>query len=110
MRISEWCSDVCSSDLKLAPCMRPAERTGQRHAGSPRIEQRVVAGIGIGLEDAVVAFEMPDGVLGAAIARIMEQRRRRIEATERPVVAHVGPYPGDKIGRESCRDRVCAYG
>src|SRR3546814_10454249 len=25
----------------------------------------------------------------------MEQRRRRIEATERPVVAHVGPYPGD---------------
>src|SRR3546814_17194571 len=36
---------------KLAPCMRPAERTGQRHAGSPRIEQRVVAGIGIGLEE-----------------------------------------------------------
>src|SRR3546814_5783825 len=95
---------------KRAPGMRPAERTGQRHAGAPRIEQRVVAGIVIGLEEAVVAFEMPDGVLGAAIARIMEQRRRRIEATERPVVAHVGPYPGDKIGRESCRDRVCAYG
>jgi hypothetical protein len=48
-------------------------------------------GISVGLKDAGVTGKMPCGVLGAAIARVEEHRRRRVRSGERPVVAHIRP-------------------
>ena len=40
-----------------------------------------------------VSGQMLLGMDAGAIGRVEEYRRRRIEATERAVVAHVGPQP-----------------
>src|SRR3546814_10273256 len=84
MRISDWSSDVCSSDLVAGPFRllhflllsiserdRPAER---RAMHQPPLRQRVIA---------------DREVLG------------------RDVVPH--HQIADKIGRASCRERVCQY-
>jgi hypothetical protein len=47
----------------------------------------------VGLQNAGVAGQMPLRMLARPIARGVEQRRRRILAAERPVVAHVDPDP-----------------
>ena len=39
--------------------------------------------------------EVPDRVLGAAVARVAEQGGRRCWPCERPVVADIGPEPRD---------------
>src|SRR3546814_2668727 len=97
MRISDWSSDVCSSDL-----LRP--------------------GIAIPIPDAVVdAIVIRDWIVEHAavepeIARLgLAHRREQREARD------IGVAPrGDErdlrieqfltIGRASCRDRVCQYG
>src|SRR3546814_17092714 len=88
MRISDWSSDVCSSDLLpveeragdgLEP--HPAERRrdrGRGLAGHPVVVEHV------GGELVVVQVDRAGGQVGAA--------------------AHRGP--GGQIGRASCRDRV----
>jgi hypothetical protein len=47
----------------------------------------------VGLQNAGVAGQMPLGMLARPIARGVKQRRRRILAAERPVIAHVDPNP-----------------
>src|SRR3546814_12997137 len=91
MRISDWSSDVCSSDLQraaplvegekngmlAAPCGGQRERQGQRGLSDPRSadEKRV------GSPPQATAEQFVD--LGIAARR--------------------------KIGRASCRERVCQY-
>src|SRR3546814_11361957 len=83
MRISDWSSDVCSSDLVA----------GQRIAESreqPRRQARLdVTGLRI------------EQVLPVAGARTQHCRSRRL-----PECAGVAV---DEIGRASCRARVCQY-
>jgi hypothetical protein len=38
---------------------------------------------------------MPVGVLAAAVARVEEQRCRRVGAGERPIVPDISPHPAD---------------
>src|SRR3546814_2961093 len=73
MRISDWSSDVCSSDL--AQPVAPADR------GHPA--QRIAKFSGVGDEVQLVALAPAVGV-----------HRQR---------------PPEKIGRASCRERVCQY-
>jgi hypothetical protein len=49
-------------------------------------------GASIGLEDPGIAGEMPVGVLAVAVARVEEQRGRRVGAGERPIVPDISPY------------------
>jgi hypothetical protein len=51
-----------------------------------------IAAKGGGLEDAVPVRQMLLGMLAAAIARGVEQRRWRVLAAERPVVAGGAPF------------------
>src|SRR3546814_14708287 len=111
MRISDWSSDVCSSDLlgkrrlrlhDLAdhPAVFPDENTYtrrivtqalQQHDLTPRIRLttnyletlKMLVGIGLGWS------VLPDSVIDDSIRRL--------------------PVP-EQIGRASCRERVCQYG
>src|SRR3546814_4894614 len=84
MRISDWSSDVCSSDFQLGGGIRPEDAAaGQDDRPFGRSEEG---------------------------ERLFDQRR--IAARPRPPVAVRCARPGDlglQIGRASCRERVCQY-
>src|SRR3546814_7994473 len=84
MRISDWSSDVCSSDLRVAIPVEPEP--------AHPVEDRVDRGLGgagaVGILDAqqeiaaVVAREQPVEQRGARAADLEETRRRRREARD----------------------------
>src|SRR3546814_10932841 len=82
MRISDWSSDVCSSDL----AGRPLGRLGDLEGLEPRRDV-----------DAVVGGRLLRERLGLGLHDVRQRRiTRLVEAQE--------------IGRASCRERVCQYG
>src|SRR3546814_10344487 len=88
MRISDWSSDVCSSDLlgtaKVEKARRRDPRTVDRHAVR---------------NDRHRLFEA-------------DRRRRGADPADRDRTAAQPDGAADnkaEIGRESCRDRVCPY-
>src|SRR3546814_16450474 len=101
MRISDWSSDVCSSDL-FPPADRQRTRrtrTTGRNGGTPadRDHTRKLTRVAV-----LVAVDLaPTDMVGR---------------TNKPVALHpldpfgggVVPYP-HQIGRASCRERVCQY-
>jgi len=76
---------------EVAPSMAPARRLGNRPRLAPAVVEIAEPGISIGLEDAGVPGKMPSGVLTVSVARVVEDRRRRVRSGERPVVAHIRP-------------------
>src|SRR3546814_17592829 len=80
MRISDWSSDVCSSDL----------------SGLARHEQ------------ADVVVELIGGSDGPALtlARETLKQGRHFVTANKAMIAHHGL---EQIGRASCRERVCQY-
>src|SRR3546814_9320225 len=82
MRISDWSSDVCSSDL--------------------------FDGVLCALRRGVAAVEegMQVDLLGAALGRQLGHGDQMILMA---VHATVGEQAEDEIGRASCRERVCQY-
>src|SRR3546814_7869791 len=81
MRISDWSSDVCSSDLRI-----------HRHARStPSMRAPMV----------------PTGI-GPAICSWISDHGR--EDPPSAIPAETGKRPPREIGRASCRERVCQYG
>src|SRR3546814_946932 len=81
MRISDWSSDVCSSDLLRQPPRDPAA-------------------------DAADALDRDAHALGAVGAQPFADRR-----LDAQIDAERGQRAGvAQIGRASCRERVCQYG
>src|SRR3546814_2511881 len=81
MRISDWSSDVCSSDLLLATRSQPAgdrRKAPRLHARSAPCLTRAAAGAGMKARTALFAGSVAFAVLAT-------------------------------IGRASCRERVCQY-
>src|SRR3546814_12435015 len=97
MRISDWSSDVCSSDLDdRAPAAGATARTGD-DAGGRGLGGRDLPGIGLPLragEDRDSAGR-PAGVV---------PHPPGLPDADRP-----GPDRGPEIGRASCRGRVGQY-
>src|SRR3546814_4846161 len=105
MRISDWSSDVCSSDLQQrehADRMLELERPADLLARRPEREQRAAeqqrgddgaGGIGEGFD------------LRAARVAARPRETERLEAEDRE-----DARPQVEIGRASCRERVCQYG
>src|SRR3546814_20596136 len=96
MRISDWSSDVCSSDL---------------HGLEGTLKDKQAAGACA--DDAKFADELGDMV---ELARTPNDRQRHAHAVahgpgEGEIIAahHAIPIDGidDEIGRASCRERVC---
>src|SRR3546814_6271168 len=90
MRISDWSSDVCSSDLRRQYAVTPEGRH-QRQTGlvvarlAHAMRKRLMDGGPVAAPQPVVVVEVRIA-LGACRARTMAQ-----------------------IGRASCRERVCQY-
>src|SRR3546814_1745414 len=96
MRISDWSSDVCSSDLSSMMAPTPATSAeGARFAigsgGSNRIRTAVLQ----------VLVNLLD--VGLPMAAATEAARLHIEGE---AVANI---EAAEIGRASCRERVCQY-
>src|SRR3546814_10329914 len=104
MRISDWSSDVCSSDL--------IPRTSQQQHNFPDMLPRLHArmgGSGLRQREAAVhyrsqfpfSYERPDGFFQLIRDHRLETYRARAEG---------GPGQGQppaQIGRASCRESVC---
>src|SRR3546814_15022036 len=86
MRISDWSSDVCSSDLEL-----------------------VVSGITVGLEKAGECVELALRMDAAAIGREPIPGERRSGGTRSTVIDDIGPEPrlrgADLAGHERSEER-----
>src|SRR3546814_2608118 len=83
MRISDWSSDVCSSDL--GSCERALDALQLQYpdyAGA--LEERFLRQAALRLEEAEYAELLADSVIGQEVH-------------------------ADQIGRASCRERVCQY-
>src|SRR3546814_3842403 len=86
MRISDWSSDVCASDLRAMAPAGAAHRDGQVALAFALIaRQQVFQHAGELVEEGAEA-----GVL-------------------RHVIGHRGILSAEQIGRASCRERVCQY-
>src|SRR3546814_12571033 len=116
MRISDWSSDVCSSDLPVPP------RAGRSLVFHLPQELAVdVAEQAVAVFDAVPALRLiGDGKLGAARQGADRLRFRQglgpnigiaEQDKERVIFAGCGPIDTGfgEIGRASCRERVCRY-
>src|SRR3546814_14533751 len=125
MRISDWSSDVCSSDLSIIFRLpgNPTERRGRR-ASSYRVD-RAIGGDQSLLARAsfqrIAMFHTDDAVI-AALAEPLDDRL--IVDLARPRLEPPGIVPDldvgnlvpatverrdQEIGRASCRERVCQY-
>jgi hypothetical protein len=73
--------------------MAPTERLHDRAGPAIGKVEAIVAVERVGLQNAGIAGQMPLGMLARPVARGVEQRRRRILAAKRPVVADIHPNP-----------------
>src|SRR3546814_21125125 len=116
MRISDWSSDVCSSDLggwtdRLAEAdvADIGVRTIQYELGYPRVTETEVS---LRHEDVLTLMT---ALLARTKFRAVMTARYPIllvdeyQATDAGFVDALKQYFLDKIGRASCRERVCQY-
>src|SRR3546814_11313484 len=107
MRSSDWSSDVCSSDLAVAPVVIAADRKGDSvtdRAGDVALDDdRVII--------AVARLERAAEVEPRLLGDDADDARRRILAEQRRLRAapHLDPFDVRQIGRASCRARGCQY-
>src|SRR3546814_18297753 len=95
MRISDWSSDVCSSDLRLA---LESARTGDIRSSAHVVHEPVHAVADIGLER------------GYNEARGGKSKRRRAQLSNHGrLPSRSGERCGPEIGRAAFRDRGCRY-
>src|SRR3546814_18081905 len=104
MRISDWSSDVCSSDLSWQVPLPSVEEKGLAGAGSgfAAVERLDQKGMEDGPGDVGVAdLAIAGGDIGHLLARFRDGGADRHEGRH-----HVRP-DGIEIGRASCMERVC---
>src|SRR3546814_13654636 len=123
MRISDWSSDVCSSDLivaveealALARVHQPQRwrfaRSGDEqgkaivdHRGSPNVSAKLLH-----LEGS--EFLLEKGVPAVVTSGHLRAESHVDKPLKAPLRIATVAYrkPGPEIGRASCRDRVCQY-
>src|SRR3546814_14495231 len=99
MRISDWSSDVCSSDLaRSGEIMRNRGRLSLYGCGSAALALWLAAAP-VAAAQSVRSFDIPAGDLGRALNSFARQ------ANQEPIFSSAL-----EIGRASCRERVCPYG
>src|SRR3546814_20455213 len=129
MRISDWSSDVCSSDLIAASCGAEAafhrDAAAQPVAAAPcgivicraaayavRVQRKLAERREIGIagieQDRSARPVRTVGARSAAAIGMDAARTRAI--AERKAAAPPARRAGEQIGRASCRERVCQSG
>src|SRR3546814_3718542 len=115
MRISDWSSDVCSSDLRgeIAQHIDENQRLGQEndelrrmlHSVLRSIEQKTHMKTLQDLEARVSALVAGTGVTGTGATAPAAPALQVPEVDAAAEMAFEAP----EIGRASCRERVCQY-
>src|SRR3546814_10969963 len=106
MRISDWSSDVCSSDLGPQSRSRPRERTPMQSQSKILEDMAKVASSALGVAA---------GMRSEVEARFREQLERLltqmdlVPREEFDAMQAVAVAAREEIGRASCRERVCQY-
>src|SRR3546814_4466443 len=111
MRISDWSSDVCSSDLAGERELQTAREIAEtRHAGTRGID------VAMRLFDAQRSTEQQQPVVlnerfrTSLVERRVRLRLARHESLTMLLAGHRRrPALRGQIGRASCRERVCQY-
>src|SRR3546814_20715972 len=107
MRISDWSSDVCSSDLFI-----PGSRMVERNADTFPLT------MGLTAEDGCIPgeFEMTVGLSSLSLSYEVDDWKLSIESTlhkgkwvHTTTMSAPRPDVNIKIGRAACRERVCQY-
>src|SRR3546814_14246750 len=96
MRISDWSSDVCSSDLPRSEWDRLD--TGQRRLVESFIEGFNALGQGLAVER--LSFHRDKQAVLAV---------RLDQSADQPILRLNDTSDTEQIGRASCRERVCQY-
>src|SRR3546814_1379615 len=104
MRISDWSSDVCSSDLDPLPSMKKGPRMHLK--GKTALVTGSTSGIGLGIAKALAGHGAAVIINGFGDADAIEAERAALAALNDGKAAYDG---ADQIGRASCRERVCQY-
>src|SRR3546814_18282879 len=112
MRISDWSSDVCSSDLcPLRLAFRPGGililivligRFLPRHFLRGRNDFLMLAKIGLAADAGI-------GCVGGSVSLIAFPCALRLRVTSLRLPAPVISRGKIELGRASCRERVCTY-
>src|SRR3546814_17380267 len=102
MRISDWSSDVCSSDHFTAPLI-----SATHHMFNAAMLDKVKPGVrivnigrGPVIDEQVLASGLADGIIHSVALDVFEVE---------PLPADSPLRRYDQIGRASCRERVCQY-
>src|SRR3546814_19613704 len=107
MRISDWSSDVCSSDLAFGICaprlnsLQPYYRRGQGADGTLRREQMTP------MSPARLALAIQASLLLSFAGISSAQDAAPAEPTDQAQTLDTVTVTA--IGRASCRERVCQY-
>src|SRR3546814_10024659 len=96
MRISDWSSDVCSSDLKTTEIPADRASTGAFYTAFLETEKR-----NRDLIDSIIKAPVKEGSDEARIANFYKAY------IDTQAIDAAGMKP--EIGRASCRERVCEY-
>src|SRR3546814_17849651 len=117
MRISDWSSDVCSSDLRAArgcrprrccrpPVPGPRARSAEPTAAAPPRQQR--NGVAIGRVFACALLPLQFGMSAETVAAVPDLDHLQLRQV---LLLEAGERGGDnetfKLGRASCTERVC---
>src|SRR3546814_18761082 len=118
MRISDWSSDVCSSDLAVGKFLRPTDRPLDAKLCRPR---RAAAALGseqvVRVEPAQAPCEQPAAQEVSGCQRQIESVGRKDRVVDDRNGSKKLDDPDDigqrgrleQLGRASCRERVCQY-
>src|SRR3546814_14172441 len=111
MRISDWSSDVCSSDLPLRPArvLRPA-RLGMEGQSRRDVLQLEPAGVVRVLRPADHLTTARPRHEDHAMPRFLIERDIPNAGAMTPAqLADATQHSNAEVGRASCRERVCTY-
>src|SRR3546814_4343714 len=97
MRISDWSSDVCSSDLVLVPTVTDRIDADIVAAAGERL--KLIANFGAGVDHIDLAAARARGIMVSNTPGVFT------EDTADMTMALIL----SEIGRASCRERVCQY-
>src|SRR3546814_15265197 len=109
MRISDWSSDVCSSDLMAIVVVDP-RRTMTAEAADLHLALKPGTDVALfnGLLAHLAASQASDGAFIAQHTAGLDAALAALDGAGLAETAAVTGLP--EIGRASCRERVCQYG
>src|SRR3546814_9477876 len=104
MRISDWSSDVCSSDLRMRP-----------HVMDPQLLKRIVeaallaSGQPMTVAQLIALFPDEQPICSDEIGQALHALSDDCAERSIELVEVASGFRLQEIGRASCRERVCQY-